>query len=716
MTVQDSSSQSAWSSTSSSSSTQDSTAALVALMRELNLASLASSEQLQDLSLALDQARQGLVKQLAQQSKEITAAQLLPWGPVAVSKLAAFFKRHVASGSREPMVQVPVHADAGVGVAFPSPLVARLAQEDEVYMTVAALNASLPDSVLLAQAIELHTPAGQLGLEGLDAPVTFSLPLNHSASLLCGYYDEEALAWSLKGTAVSGASGPSGLLLCETWHLSIFGAILKGVTATLACSNFGIFSEGALSLFLEGAWARRRGGIATWLLLAVLLLAYALAVCQDRKFAQAWSVEFLLVAADRTEVPAAEDEVRALPWLSGLFVGGLQLLRESGALREALDDVVSNWFEQFSELRNLLESVWDAMELEGGAVSLCGRCRALGNQALASSLAMTSRRVVGTQLRMSDETICFLMEDDDFLGFLADRYDESVREAAAGPGAVLEHDEFSSFQPEAWKAHAKARGSFAARQRKAWALLHREVRDAMERGAYGQERRQPLLSSLSIFLQHSPLCAVFSFDLFQSCQERVALMAAEALGALALSCGFFEAGGLVRKRLASGGSCGDEEGSDSWGFKLGRFATIATASYLVAGLPAFVLSTLNTRGGIVKLGKRNSPEWKRQLRSWRTQHCLVLAFALLYCCLCLCYMLLFLANLTEEDDADWSLAGILALCQDFLLVPFVIAVVVPGLVAAMVHVYRLKGGTNAELQRRVGERLQERGMLPITHV
>merc|ERR1711893_168911 len=78
---------------------------------------------------------------------------------------------------------------------------------------------------------------------------------------------------------------------------------------------------------------------------------------------------------------------------------------------------------------------------------------------------------------------------------------------------------------------------------------------------------------------------------------------------------------------------------------------------------------------------------QRRMKAWRLQGVAYWVLGFLHLGLCTGYTLLFLANVSEEDQEVWSVAGLLTMGQDLLILPFFTAIVVPILARLLLCVH-----------------------------
>lgn len=706
---------------------------------------------------AVEAATSGLLQKL-KGSGESTALLTLPdGGALAVSKLGSLLASNDSSGD-DGLTEVALPPELDMTISLPAALRNTLAAlGEDVVMTVAAL--PLPnksstgdggdgggDDIRSMAIIELgKLDGGKLNVSGLQQAIRFGLPVNYSLGLGCFFFDEDTGSWSNKGMGLAGVTEAGGRLFCETTHLSIFGAIFRGIVTTLSCANFGLFNSEAVARISQGRWYAGRGAAVAWALLSLAALAMAAAAWLDRKYAGCWDVDLFLLAPTQREdlqrggscqsgfgsqsgsqqsLPSAEQEEAATKKKAGAcgclaaLGGGLGALgawlRSSTALREAVDDIISNWLSWFAEVREILETLYEALDLHSAMANRTGRFAALLRSTMAHSVVLNSRHSANFSMFLSDETAAFVSGDEELKAFLVEQQEMEASKHSLSLARGLEPEE-NIFEEAArsesrwWDVASRQGLDFERRQQRVWVLLHYEVTQQMDAHTKDYAQRSVCRNMLSLLVHHNPVAAALPFSIVQSCKVRVLVMLADALGAVAISCAFFQAGGLLRKRarLASDQEACEAEGGSA-GEAIGRFFVIAVASYLLAGLPVMLLSSLQGQKALKRLDARGSPAWRRQLRVWATQQLLFWFFGLAYCGFCLFYVCLFLANLGDADDEDWSLAGLFALMQDFVIVPIAMSTVVPLMATSLVACHRAAGGSVRALQEHSGELLHRR--------
>lgn len=618
----------------------------------------------------------------------------------------------------------PTWASVDMVISVPTSLLFKFAQEEEdVAFVVSKFNSSIhagfstrpplgqsgpTADVMSAVSLDFRrTVSGErLSVSDLEQPVRFTLPVNYTTDMVCAVWEQQQ--WSTRGVNTLNTEENGTHIACETYHLSVFGAILQGFVQTWLCANFDLINMESLRQMFGGSWVTSFGAILCWCLLSGLMVMFGAAVVVDHRRLRVigWLDEYFLMEEALPETDAAQDatvdmedepveresqeESRTKPVLPlqaqemvvGTFCGCMECLKNSSAVREACDDILSNWFQHFAELRSLLERMCEGFEhgLSGTTSWLSSVC----SDFTTTCVLVAARRVAASTMGISEDLVLFVMQDTDLVCYLMEPYNErAVASAAArARGGEAEPDgAHSTSRTGEWKA---TRGH----RRAAWTLLHDEVSHYMVKHTQTLTDHGILKTMVQIFINGNPIGAAFNVDIFITCKQRVLLIAIDIFGALTLSCLFFEAAGLVRGKPIAGVTACDVGDVDEMGLRMGRFMVIALGSVLVAGLPGVILESLQTKG-FKKLDRRGSAAWKKQLRVWVIQERLFWFVSVITLAMQIIYTLLFVSNIGSQDDQDWSVAGVLAVVQDFLILPFLTAVCLPTLTLATLFIHSL---------------------------
>lgn len=585
--------------------------------------------------------------------------------------------------------------------------------------------------------IEFHWLSGPSEhVDGLREPILFEMPINYTEGMECAFWDTERKEWSFRGVNVHSDLVLDKRLVCETYHLSLFGAIIEGVLLTLACSNFALFSGEALNNLFLGGWLKHTGAIIFLCVLAGLFSCF-LAACEvdhSRAKFMSWHDEYFVV--EKAQEPEVHEEVsvsseeddednnkekgfaqtasntakKLLTKSKQRAAAGVACCVTSPEVREALDDVGSAWFEYWAEVRAFCESLCEGNEGHTGLTS-DNRATQIFHNIVTHMLILSSRRLTASSLGVSGDVVSYLLEDKDVASYLVE---ERLR---------LREIELRERQEQGWR-HAPSHRQQedwrkSCTQLDAWENLRREICDRLHQQVHRRHHGYCAVVNniTATFRGMNPAGELFSIDIFQSCKDKVLALACDLLGACAFSCAFYEASGMVRGKPRAGEvEC---EVGDSIGRRFGRFLVIAFSCLVCANLPVVILTSLQTKRLVAVEGGYGSEAWERQLRVWRIQGKMYWAFGLLYAGCCTLYILVFLANIGDADDSDWSIMALLAFFQDFVVLPIAVALVLSLLMKVLLHVERSVHGIDEQrLTRTVTDRLHDTSnmMLPIEMV
>jgi len=313
--------------------------------------------------------------------------------------------------------------------------------------------------------------------------------------------------------------------------------------------------------------------------------------------------------------------------------------RSSGALRDALDDVVSNWVGHFSEIRDFLEGLCEGLEC-CSAPKRVGGVGMVVHRLMAKTLTMSARRQAAAAVGISQDVSCLLMEDEDIKGVLLAHHTRGTAEAP--------------------------------KREEAWGKLHSEVEAKLDNFMEVSGCWSALPGAVwRLFRWQTPFGACLVHCTFRSSKLRVLLFMVEIVGSLMLGTVFFEATGVPGKRNRSV-QCSFDEAYK----RIGRILAIGTGSIVLSGVPAIVLDSLCTKS-VKKFDYEGCPEWNRQLRIWRTQTMAIWVLGLLYVAFCIFFMALFLANVDVQDHGSWVLSGFISVLEDTVLIPLSVALTIP---------------------------------------
>lgn len=447
----------------------------------------------------------------------------------------------------------------------------------------------------------------------------------------------------------------------------------------------------AISEVLKGTWHSTVASVLTWMIYAAIGSLFVVAAWLDAKRQRliSWSDEYFLVETIEEVQRIQDDKEEAVVELEagktasekkaeeamkeGLVIcGGCAsvgaCLGNSDAFKEALDDIVSSWCEWFSQVRSILESLTEGLDFSSGADGLF---MVMGRHLTSHMLHLSAARGTGFATGFSADVVSFVMDDPALVTFLMQERDK-----------IRERD---PEKPPTPAVQRNAGWSKPKTQMEAWTLLYDEVSNQMLEQTRSTAKNAGR-TVLHILLSNNPISEIFLFDVFVSCKKKVLSFAVDLLGALTLSCVFFQASGMVRgKSNKVSLDCGD--GESGVGQMIGRFMVIALASLFFAGLPVIILESLQTKSLKWVKGKRDSRAWKKQLKVWQIQDVLFWIVGLAYLAFCTLFMVVFLANIGNEDSNEWFTAGWVTLLQDLILLPLAMALVIPLFTRGMLAIH-----------------------------
>lgn len=595
--------------------------------------------------------------------------------------------------------------------------------------------------------IELTLPdGGLLNVTDLKDPIGLALPTKYDPGRICAYWDETLNEWSTRGVVLGKNRTIGGPMRCNTYHLSLFGAILKGFLSALMCANLNMLSAEAMAELFKGVWYKDFGACLVWGIFFALGVIAAVATYKDFKFQRTsnWKDDFFLIEAaitpsERIEEGAPDQQrmsvvssvsveeekmgktmtqkkrmamgmVATICWPCTAF---MSCFGGSSGFKDAIDDIISNWCQGFSHLRQMCEAV-----ASGCSFSQLLHCNkdaylAVGRGMSTQMLSMSAGRMASYRTGLSEQVISFVLQDEDLCSFLMDEYSErAVTHAAERRDGVVSNVRTS-------RQHISRNGEWkkATSHREAWKLLHDEVQHHLISQAQ-QAHKTCSKSIWAILTVGNPVGEVFMLDIFETCKERALLFSVDMVGTLALSCLFYQASGNVAdKKQLSAGECESEEG-DGIGEKIGRFLVVALGSVLFAEVPVMILESLQTKGlkWITGDPEERDRNRKKQLRAWAIQTGIFWTVGLAYLAFCVLFVLVFLANIGNGDSEDWFTAGWIALVEDIVALPLGIALVIPVVTKLIMFAYIRAARINERQMIRIAcEKLHTESniMLPI---
>jgi hypothetical protein len=591
--------------------------------------------------------------------------------------------------SLEAPLEVPV-GDSGMVVSVPPSLFAidAMAGRDEAILVasyfapsllpnVAADTGATEDQLKSVVGISLYaTTAGggpeAVEVQGLQEPVKMKIPLKAAGqdpSLACAFWDEELSQWSTSG--LQKVSSGDGYVTCATVHFSLFAAIAEGFLTAFSCSQVSLLSSESYEELLYGQWLTKPGAIFMYSLVAVWLLLMLCAAILDsrRRRMHSWGDECFLIPLSAEEPPLpASGAAGALAVLCGssLCVGCLVVFMESA--KDGFDDLISNFCSWFGDVRGTLEELCAGVSgvMSGGYCS----CSGLSDRLLYSLHARNVELQSVASLGLHADDIAFISSD----------------ELQAEVQAIADAEAGGSLQT----LSALAAASPACQQRLEY--LARRQQSLQEHGDMHFDRLPSWCSLPKMvgrsFWSRGPIGTVVAESIFTTSSMRALFLLCRVLGSLSMVTVFFSAmGGAASKRNKP--VCEQEQ--DFWG-KVGRVLAIATASMIISGLPLSLLATLHSRS-LKKFPFEGCPEWQRQLRAWRCQDRIIWVIGLAYCGFAINFLMLFFANVADEDQADWITSAAICILEDFIVIPLLLAFLYPFFALLFLCVLKTKRKT-----------------------
>lgn len=586
----------------------------------------------------------------------------------------------------------------GMEVTLPSSLLESvgLAEWEELAIVVTVLSASPvgQDASLRAvgvASLDLGFPSGKLVEVGnLTSPIIFSLPADYSMGMRCAFWDKGD--WSTEGLEVSETSVPDAPIVCSTTHFTVFAAILEGFVATFECSQLSLLNAEALAQVVRGKWYTNVGSILFFILVGVLSMTFVIAAYLDWRRAQwfTWTTEFFLLPLDM--VPHRRNSRIEVPQSSLCICcpgsdASVTCLKET-AFKNALDEILSEWFSYFADLRSFLESIWSGLDIR--SVLACN-ISAMREHLASRLLSVSARHLAATSTGLSDDVIKFVLEDEDFLHVVAELHSRSREQedanAMASQASQASNDSpqrCQTVQSELWVVRALTAGpqisaavwKTARCREDAWKALQEEVTENLPQHVSRHSWRALPQVMLDLFRGINPVGTTLAISIFASCKMRALMLIVEVSGSLLVTSLFFTATGTVRGKGRSNAKCQDDELQSQLSYQVGRCLAIAVGAVVVSWIPVAFLGSLRTVG-FKKFESEGCHEWQRQLRIWAVQDRLVWICGSLYIAACLLFTVTFLANIGPEDHEQFTLAAVVSFLQDAFILPMGLSLFLP---------------------------------------
>eukprot|EP00931_Biecheleriopsis_adriatica_P111069 TRINITY_DN8540_c0_g3_i1.p1 TRINITY_DN8540_c0_g3~~TRINITY_DN8540_c0_g3_i1.p1 ORF type:complete len:895 (-),score=121.81 TRINITY_DN8540_c0_g3_i1:329-2887(-) len=551
-------------------------------------------------------------------------------------------------------------------------------------------------------------------VHGLKDPIVITLPVNVSQGVECAYWDENRSEWLSEGlrTIESSDGGP---LTCATTHLTIFGAIWRGIEKTILCSNVDMLSREGIEAVVQTTWYLDRGPQVLGGLTLFMLCLTVFAACLERH--RSWrghrdDAMFFVVVPMLMPDEALGGEIEEVAgtgvrgccscvcgWLWACFD---PLWQEFVA---GLGDIATTIVGLVVELRDALCSEEVRAERGDTPILTFFVLRGLEHAIVSSVLQETA-----AQLGIGADDVAHVMKKHKEKA-AADARDNSAGEnemvepdrnytsgdklkdaawandTAPGPSKSLTTMTADSqvLQPQLTDRHL-ARMDFLEQL---YQRVLRAVRSNFDQA--GSCCRHPLLVWRLFFIKN-PWLSALHFSIFMPSSMAVFILLTLLAGDSALCALFFTATGGTRRRRNFSGNC-DIEGV--WE-EFGQMLLLAIFTAIIAKVPTAMLGACHARD-FVKHFDEETEQWRQQLRRWRWRDRFIWFFGILYFMCCLFFCIVFLANVSESDTDNWM--------QGVLMTVAIEAFVLPLSSALILSMAAWVGLKSASIRRRCEDKL-----------
>ncbi len=156
------------------------------------------------------------------------------------------------------------------------------------------LKATAPKPVLASAPLSLtlfDSDGNPLKNVKLAQPINITLQPVALEGSSCVYWDEDKGSWATEGLTrifVEGNGTHPGPLVCQTTHLTIFGAIFGDIAQVLRCSNAGaMFAQEGFDAVISGnGWVSKGPALALWISIGIFIVALVVARLSDMREAK----------------------------------------------------------------------------------------------------------------------------------------------------------------------------------------------------------------------------------------------------------------------------------------------------------------------------------------------------------------------------------------------------------------------------------------------
>ncbi|CAE7204363.1 gefF [Symbiodinium natans] len=469
-------------------------------------------------------------------------------------------------------------------------------------------------------SITFRGPDGQrIPMPSLARPIEV-LILGATEGSRCAFWDEDTGTWSSEG--LRAVSFRDGELLCQTSHLTVFGAVLETFLHVLRCSTAAqVFSAEGLQNLSKGTWPGHAAAIITFsaLFICLLLLLYALRLDRKRSLSRKQVKAALLIELDADKQDAAdgyaeeeEEEVKA------------EKARQPSVCRQAAARLASSFAWLLSQMFDIPDDL--LTELMNAKVVTINRCisslHAYKSHADRQSIRAAERLVGHARLQHST-TASMSVTIEDFV-----RMDQTTDYRRSK--SLVAKNFLNSF----------------------WC------------------KRVVLL----MWAMH-PWITMQFVSLFRSHVVRASLIILKLVSAACANALFFTSSAVAADADMN---CAPLE---TTGERLLRAAIVGILSACMGDLLIVLLAMVQRRQVLIRRWTEEAKE--RQLRSWRRRRFIFWLIWFPNLGISILYVFGFLANVSQADGAKWIESTGMSLLQDLVLKPLCLALLY-ATVASMV--------------------------------
>jgi len=543
--------------------------------------------------------------------------------------------------------------------------------------------ASLPISIKL-----YGSDGEEVSVSGLDTAISITLPLADSNQSLteirCAYLDEAEVLWRFDGLERTDAGNDESFIVCATSHLTIFAAILDSTLATLQCANVKVFQPSSWRKLWEMIWLPTFGGV---LLFAVVILEIAAMVRASLAHTPGWSDDVLLT----------DNEVARRAMVSNTASSKKidRLLEQFG---------VSGWAEVWATARSYLHATDLMFKMKEHLA-----CKVLAYEEGIHFLDLTqvrdmqrlyTRRRSGSQASLDstdrltlssneeadvrDKPSKLLTREGSFPSHHSEiatddsshseKFSEYMGQADSGNGDELTRQLVSTLDPANVRATSfRARiqdidtDSVSNSHEVGRLLLSMPVMDHANLAIQQFAKASSFTQVKILFCMSCEWLTLQSFSFSRSPQSRCLLQILRLNGAIAVAALVLESAfGSV-----SADSDVDCELSTVWE-RIGRNIAVCLLSILVGGFPCLVMGFLSNKSFVYD-NSWDEEKRQRKLYKWWLKIILIWSVSTIYNAFCMIYLALFLANVGNAGNLDFTVMSFFSVMLELLFFPLLTA-------------------------------------------